>query len=192
MHNGGSPVSGTEPVDPAGDLSYRLMRAGILRAQLLCARLGVLDVDWRTALLDATAEAANPIERQAAADIANLPDADWEPDMKVGWRRSLESWFAAMMTCIDDMQDAHRDIHRTAAGMGSDDLVLATYTMDRDVETASYRAGLTAAGMASAWEEWLRDRVLAWAAGPRRNLQLAAMSDPEYRRQLQQLPRYWV
>ncbi len=190
MHNGGVAVSGSAANDPIADFSYRLMRAGILRAQLLRARLGVLDVDWRTELLDATAEAANPIERQAAADIANLPDADWEPEMKVGWRRSLEAWYAAMMTCIDDMQDAHRDIRRIAAGMGSDDL--ATWAMDRDVECASYRAGLTSAGLVSAWEEWLRDRVLAWPDSHRRNLQLAAMSDPEYRRQLQQLPRYWV
>ncbi|MFN8073565.1 MAG: hypothetical protein U0R66_17410 [Mycobacterium sp.] len=179
------------------ELYYRLTRASLLRVQLLSARMGVLDVDWRTSLLDAVAEPLEDIgERhqqlllQAAEDVANLPNADWEPDMKAGWREALEAWFAATKRCLDEMEDAQRRIH-AEAGLPVNDLA-AGFAMDRDLETASYRAGLTAAGLVSNWFEWLGEKVQAWPHGPRRENQLQAMADPDYRRQLQQLPRYWA
>ena len=179
------------------DAYYRLTRAGLLRAQLLCARLGVLDVDWRTAVLDSvdeplpdTGDRHQQLRFEAAEEIANLPNADWEPEMKAGWRTALEAWFAATKQCLDEMEDAQRRIH-VEAGLPLDSMA-AGFAMDRDLETASYRAGLTAAGLVSNWFEWLQDRVRAWPFGPRRDGQMQAMEDPDYRRQLQQLPRYWA
>ncbi len=179
------------------DAYYRLTRAGLLRVQLLCARLGVLDVDWRTAVLDSvdeplpdTSDPHQQLRFQAAEEVANLPNADWEPDLKAGWRAALEAWFAATKQCLEEMEDAQRRIH-VEAGLPVDSMA-AGFAMDRDLETASYRAGLTAAGLVSNWFEWLQERVRAWPFGPRRDAQMQAMEDPDYRRQLQQLPRYWA
>lgn len=179
------------------DAYYRLTRAGLLRVQLLCARLGVLDVDWRTAVLDSvdeplpdTSDPHQQLRFQAAEEVANLPNADWEPEMKAGWRTALEAWFAATKQCLEEMEDAQRRIH-VEAGLPVDSMA-AGFAMDRDLETASYRAGLTAAGLVSNWFEWLQERVRAWPFGPRRDAQMQAMEDPDYRRQLQQLPRYWA
>lgn len=179
------------------DAYYRLTKAGLLRTQLLCARLGVLDIDWRTAVLDSVAEPLpdtgerhQELRRRAAHEVANLPNADWEPEMKAGWRTALEAWFAATKQCLDAMEDAQRRIY-AEAGLSVEQLAVG-FGMDRDLETASYRAGLTAAGLVSNWFEWLHERVQTWPYGPRRDTQLQAMSDPDYRRKLQQLPRYWA
>ena len=179
------------------DAYYRLAKAGLLRSQLLCARLGALDVDWRSAVLEAVAEPIDGISERhqhlrirAADEVANLPNADWEPDMKAGWRTALEAWYAATRQCLDEMEEAQRRIY-IEAGFTLDSLA-AGFAMDRDLETASYRAGLTAAGLVSNWFEWLQERVRAWPFGPRRDTQLQAMDNPDYRRQLQQLPRYWA
>jgi hypothetical protein len=178
-------------------LSYRLIKSGILRTQLWCARHGFLDLDWRTQLLDALADPIEGLDEcqqqrrcKAAEEVANLPGAAWEPEMKVGWRQSLEAWREATQSCIEDMYKAEREIHR-AAGLGTDGLD-ATYAMDCELETASYRAGLTAAGLVCDWEGWLRQRVLAWPAGPRRDSQLTTMATVLHRRHLQRLPRYWA
>jgi hypothetical protein len=179
------------------ELCQRIATAALLHTQLVCARHGVLDADWRTAVLAAAGEPVEELDEhhqqmqvQAAETIANLPNADWEPDMKVGWRASLESWHAATTACLADLQDAQRRIHQEAALSTSD--LEAGFVMDRDLQTASYRAGLTAAGLVSDWPAWLRGRVQSWPPGPRRDSQLAALDDPDYRRQLQQLPRYWA
>ena len=179
------------------DAYYRLTKAGLLRVQLLCARLGVLDVDWRTAVLDSvdeplpdTSDHHQQLRFQVAEEVANLPNADWEPEMKAGWRTALEAWFAATKQCLEEMEDAQRRIH-VEADLPVDSMA-AGFAMDRDLETASYRAGLTAAGLVSNWFEWLQERVRAWPFGPRRDAQMQAMEDPDYRRQLQQLPRYWA
>jgi hypothetical protein len=184
----------TERID---GLFYRLTKAALLRTQLLCARHGGLDADWRTAVLEAAAEPVPDIDDrhqqlriQAAEEIANLPNADWEPDMRVGWRDSLEAWYAATKQCLDDIDDAQRLLHREA-GL-STEAAEANSAMDRDLVTASYRAGLTAAGLVSDWYDWLHGRVLGWPHGPRRETQLAAMAQEDYRRTLQQLPRYWA
>lgn len=180
------------------DLCQRIAVASLLHTQLMCARHGVLDVDWRTAVLVAAAEPLDDdlgehhqqMRAQAAEKIANLANADWEPDMKVGWRASLEAWHAATTACVADLQYAQRRIHQGAKLSTSD--LEAGFVMDRDLQTASYRAGLTAAGLVSDWPAWLRGRVQNWPPGPRRDSQLAALDDPDYRRQLQQLPRYWA
>lgn len=179
-------------------LTYRLTYAGILRTQLWAARYGALDVDWRTAVLELAAEPLDDISdhhhqqmwRRAAEDVANLPNQDWEPDMKVGWRQSLEAWYTATKQCTDDTEEAQRCIHQDA-GLSLATVEL-TASMDRDLDTASYRAGLTAAGLVSNWQDWLLERVRSWPHGPRREAQLAAMAEPGYIRQQQQLPRYWA
>jgi hypothetical protein len=182
---------------PAPAAAHKLMRAGILRAQLTLARTGNLSEDWREGLLDAfsadnPAVADNPVAQLAVRELAAWPSADWEPHSHAGWRASLESWYAAILTCIDDTLDAQRALI-CQTGM-AEEAYASNAAMDRDAETASYRAGLTAAGMPPPqdWLEWLEERVLAWPGGPRRVRQLDAMSDPGYRSALQQLPRYWA
>ncbi len=180
------------------DATYRLIAAGFLRSQLSAARLGVLDVDWRTALIESTAEPLAGLSDshlemrlKAADEIANIANQDWEPQMKVGWRDSLEAWHAATKRCIDHTLAAQVSLRRSA-GLSSADAEAAA-AMDRDLSTASYRAGLTAAGLVSDWPRWLIERVhTAWPAGARKQNQLDAMEDPAWRRQLQQLPRYWA
>ena len=88
------------------------------------------------------------------------------------------------------MEDAQRRIH-AEAGLPVNDLA-AGFAMDRDLETASYRAGLTAAGLVSNWFEWLGGEGSGMAPRAAPKNQLQAMADPDYRRQLQQLPRYWA
>jgi hypothetical protein len=179
------------------DLYYQTVKATTLRTQLLCARHGYLDIDWRSALIEITAEPVEGIaekhqliRERAARDVANLSDADWEPDMKVGWRASLEAWFAATKECLDDIEELQK---RTRAEAGlSVDGIAERHAMDLDVETASYRAGLTAAGLVSDWYGWLLERVRKWPDAGRRDVQLAAMKDPEYRAGVQQLPAYWA
>lgn len=179
------------------DLFYRLTKSSVLRTQLLCARHGVLSVDWRTQLVEVAAEPIPEISDthqrlrlQAVDEVANMPNADWEPEMKVGWRDSLESWFAATKACLEDISETQRlllgEARLPTAGLD------AELAMDRDLETASYRAGLTAAGLVSDWMDWLHRQVRGWPSGLRREAQLAAMADDAYRRTLQQLPRYWA
>ncbi len=179
------------------DLHYRLIKGALLRTQLLCARHGALDVDWRTALLNSATEPVPDISEehqqlrlQAAEEVANMPNADWEPEMRVGWRDSLESWYAATTQCLDDIDQAQRLLHREA-GLSTEALEVNA-VMDRDLLTASYRAGLTAAGLVSDWLDWLRGRVQGWPPGPRRETQLAELAGEDYPRSLQQLPRYWA
>jgi hypothetical protein len=179
------------------DLYYRTVKATTLRAQLLCARHGYLDIDWRTALIEVTtepiegiAEKHQQIRERAVRDVANLSDADWEPDMKVGWRASLEAWFGATKECLDDIEELQKRT-RAEAGLPVDGIA-ERHAMDLDVETASYRAGLTAAGLVSDWHDWLLERVRKWPDAGRRDVQLAAMKEPDYRARVQQLPAYWA
>ena len=44
--------------------------------------------------------------------------------------------------------------------------------MERDLVTASYRAGLAAGGLDIDWYDWLIDRVRAWPDTQRRDDQL--------------------
>ena len=179
------------------DLYYRTVKATTLHTQLLCARAGYLDVDWRTALVEAAAE---PIEgiaekhqqlrERAASDVADLSDADWEPEMKVGWRASLEAWYAATKECLAEIENLQK---RTRAEAGLPVAGIAErHAMDLDVETASYRAGLSAAGLTNDWYDWLLERVRKWPDAGRRDAQLAAMKEPEYHASIQQLPVYWA
>jgi hypothetical protein len=179
------------------DLYYRTVKATTLRTQLLCARQGCLDVDWRTALVELVAEPVEGIaekhqhiRERAVRDVADLADADWEPDMKVGWRASLEAWYAATKECLDALEDLAKR-SRAEAGLPMAG-VAERHAMDLDVETASYRAGLTAAGLVNDWYDWLQERVRKWPDAGRRDLQLAAMKEPDYRAGIQQLPAYWA
>jgi hypothetical protein len=179
------------------ELYYQIVKATTLLTQLLCAREGCLDVDWRTAVVEAAAE---PIEgiagkhqelrERAARDVADLPEADWEPDMKVGWRSSLDAWFAATKACLADIEDLEKR-SRSEAGLSVAGLA-DRHAMDLDVHTASYRAGMTAAGLVSNWYEWLLERVREWPDPLRRKTQLAAMEQQDYRASVQQLPAYWA
>lgn len=57
---------------------------------------------------DNPAAADNPVAQLAVRELAAWPSADWEPHSHVGWRAALESWYAAILTCIDDTLDAQR------------------------------------------------------------------------------------
>ncbi len=179
------------------DLAYQTIKAAMLHIQLLCAREGCLDIDWRTTLIETTARPIDDIavdhqqiRERAAREVANSPDADWEPDMKVGWRASLEAWYTASKQCLDDMEELEKHI-RAEAGKPVDDIT-ERYAMQRDLQTASYRAGLTAGGLATDWYQWLLNRVKQWPDKDRRDSQLAEMEEPGYRQKLQQLPPYWA
>ncbi len=179
------------------DLAYQTIKAAMLHTQLICAREGCLDIDWRTTLIETAAQPINDIaaehqqiRERAAHEVANLPDADWEPDMKVGWRAALEAWYTASKKCLDDMEELEKHT-RVEAGKPVDDIT-ARYAMDRDLLTASYRAGLTAGGLPNDWYKWLIKRVKHWPDANRRDGQLAEMEEPGYREKLQQLPSYWA
>ena len=71
--------------------------------------------------------------------------------------------------------------------------VTARITMDRDLATASYRAGLAAGGLDVDWYDWLIERVRLWPDVKRRNDQLDLMTlEPDYRQSIEQLPPYWA
>ncbi|ORW11048.1 MULTISPECIES: hypothetical protein [Mycobacterium] len=179
------------------DFAYQTIKASMLHTQLICAREGCLDIDWRTTLIETAAQPINDIaadhqqiRERAAHEVANLPDADWEPDMKVGWRASLEAWHTASKKCLDDMDELEKHT-RAESGKPVDDIT-ERYAMERDLLTASYRAGLTAGGVVSDWYEWLLKRVKQWPDTNRRDSQLAEMDEPGYRKNLQKLPPYWA
>ena len=179
------------------DLYFQSIKTAMLHTQLLCAREGCLDIDWRTALIESAvqpisdiAAAHQQIRERAAREVANLPDADWEPDMKIGWRASLEAWYTASKKSLDEMEELEKHI-RAEAGRPIDGIT-ERYAMERDLQTASYRAGLTAGGLANDWYQWLLNRIKHWPDTNRRDSQLAVMEEPGYRETLQQLPSYWA
>jgi hypothetical protein len=185
-------------LDVIDAVTMRITAAGLLRTQLSAARLGILDIDWRTDLLARSAEPMDDLDdhhRQildrAAAEIANIPNQAWEPDMGVGWRESLEAWYDASKRCVQDTLDAQVQLRRATGLASARDLDDAA-TMDLDLVIASYRAGLTSAGLVSDWHQWLTTKVHGWPRGPRRDTQLAALADPQWRQSLQQLPKYWA
>lgn len=189
--------------------SYRATQLNYLRALLLSARQGTLSEDWREALAatdpgaatDADADADDgritltddqrAISRQAAQEIAASPPADWHPHRNVGWRRALDAWHEATKQCLDDTERAETDL-RGQSWMSAD-AVTARIDMDRDLATASYRAGLAAGGLAVEWYDWLIERVGRWPDIQRRDDQLDLMTlEPGYRDSMQHLPDYWA
>lgn len=193
--DGAAKIAKTEAL--LDDLYYQTTKAAMLRTQLLCAREGCLDIDWRTALMEIAAQPITgvtdhhqQIRERAASEVANLPEADWEPDMKVGWRASLEAWYITTKQCLDEIEELEKRT-RVEAGLPIDGIT-ERYAIDRDLETASYRAGLAAGGLANDWYDWLLIRVIQWPDENRRDSQIEAMEDPGYRATLQHLPAYWA
>jgi hypothetical protein len=179
------------------ELGYQLIKVGVLRTTLTAARMGALDIDWRTVLIARTSEPVPDLDEhcrtmlaRAAAEVADLLDQAWEPEMRVGWRASLEAWYEATKMCTQDFEDIQRRIAREAGQSAHD--VEAAARMDRDMDCASYRAGLTAAGLVSDWYSWLQSRISEWPQGVHREIRLEALSDPQYRRLMERLPRYWL
>lgn len=180
------------------EFTYQITKLNYLHAQLLAARDGTLEPDWRATITTIAAETTSePADTQrsarsrAAADLAAIPPADWEPGRKVGWRTALDAWFDAIKACLADTERAER--HLRAETWMSADSVTARITMDRDLATASYRAGLAAGGLDVDWYDWLIERVRLWPDVKRRNDQLDLMTlEPDYRQSIEQLPPYWA
>lgn len=179
------------------DFLYRISKLNYLRAQLLSAREGTLKSDWRTTLVKSATESIGlqpdqqAARERAARDISALPPADWEPDRHVGWRLALNAWYEATNQCLDDIENAEKQL-RSESWMSAD-TVTTRIAMDRDLTTASYRAGLAAGGLDVDWYDWLIDRVRKWPDKQRRDDQLDLMTlEPDYRDSMQQLPAYWA
>lgn len=188
--------------------SCRATQLNYLRALLLSARQGTLPEDWREALVttgtdtdtDAPDGDDTPItltdnqlalNRQSAESLAAAPSVDWHPHRNVGWRRALDAWYDATKQCLDDTERVETDV-RGLSWM-SVDAVSARIDTDRDLATASYRAGLAAGGLAVEWFDWLVDRVRRWPDKQRRDDQLDLMTlEPGYRESMQRLPGYWA
>ncbi len=190
----------------------RIAALGYLRAQLLSARDGTLTPDWRDTLVAASDTTDEPAAddsaegadthvtltddqlaacRHAAEEIAAGPAANWHPHRNVGWRLALDAWFDATKQCLDAAEHAEQEV-RSQSWMSVDD-VTARIDMDRDLATASYRAGLAAGGLDVEWYDWLVERVRRWPDKQRRDDQLDLMTlEPGYRESMQQLPSYWA
>jgi hypothetical protein len=178
------------------EFQCRITTLSLLRAHLLSARRGTLSPDWRDRLTEHLHEAEDlPSDQRharnrAAAEIAALPPAEWEPDRKVGWRRSLDAWFEAIKHCIKDTEQAEERLRAKTPGAVS--AGVGGSVMDRDLATGSYRAGLAAGGLDVEWFDWLINRVREWPDKRRRDEQLDLMTlEPDYRKTMQQLPMYW-
>lgn len=191
-------------------LNYRL-------AVLLSAREGTLTPDWREALAAGEDSVADKEDEGAGADgaevdadsstsltddqrdacrraaeaIAASPPAQWHPHSDAGWRLALDAWFDAIKACLDDIERAEMEVRRQS--WMAVDGVAARIGMDRDLATASYRAGLAAGGLDVDWYEWLVDRVRLWPDKQRRDAQLDLMTlEPGYRDSMQHLPSHWA
>ncbi|UQX13522.1 hypothetical protein [Candidatus Mycobacterium methanotrophicum] len=184
------------------EFHYHSTKLTLLRLHLLSARDGTLTGTWR----DELTKTANPPggsrpndslpdeHRQAHAnaiqDLAATPPADWEPDQGVGWRQSLEAWFDAIKQCFTDIEHTEQQL-RAQTGITIAAHIVNT-SIDQDLATASYRAGLAAGGLDVDWYDWLIDRVGNWTDTRRRDYQLDLMTlEPNYRDTVQQLPTYW-
>lgn len=178
------------------EFQHHIARLTLLRAHLLSARDGTLTATWRDNLSRTLAEPDGlpPAQHQArvdaATELANLPSADWEPDRGVGWRASLDAWFEAIKQCLTDTDDTEQRL-RTQTGINLATSIVGT-AIDRDLATASYRAGMAAAGLDVDWYDWLLERVHQWPDKQRRSYQLDLMTlEPTYRESVEQLPSYW-
>lgn len=181
------------------EFRYQCLKLVLLRVQLVSARVGTLESNWRATLVesieiggvesDDEVDAADPILVRAASALTTMPPADWEPDRGVGWRTALDSWFAAIKNCLGDLDrlDARlRDEVDVPLG------ATLTSTIELDLMTASYRAGLAAGGLDVDWFDWLIERVHCWPDKKLRDSQLDLMTmDPDYRAATARLPDYW-
>lgn len=176
---------------------YQLTKLTLLRATLASARDGSLDPDWRDQFGTAPSNPADPppdehhdAQIRAATDLATHPRAAWEPDQHVGWRQSLEAWFDATKQCLIDTEHIERQLcDHTGITLVAG---LLDTTIEQDLATASYRAGLAAGGLDVDWYDWLIDRANQWTDTDRRDYQLDLMTlEPSYRDTVQQLPIYW-
>lgn len=70
--------------------------------------------------------------------------------------------------------------------------VIANSVVDRDRMTAWYLAGRAAGGDDVAWVEWFHERIAKWRNPTAAEWEIASMSQPKYRDELQKLPRYWT
>ena len=180
------------------EFTYQITKLSYLHTQLLAARDGVLEPDWRDTITAIAADTTSDLDdaqqaarARAAADLASMAPADWEPGRRVGWRTALEEWFEAIKACLADTERAER--HLRGETWMSADSVAARTKMERDLATASYRAGLAAGGLDVDWYEWLIERVRLWPDMKRRNDQLDLMTlEPDYRQTIEHLPPYWA
>lgn len=182
------------PVDPGiEEFRYETTRLTLLRTYLQCARDGLLATSWREALTTIHSAGHHEARARAIAAIAKTPPADWEPDQGVGWRRALDAWHKATTDCLAATEDTQQRLLASRAAsadvirVAADNMVIA-----RDLATASYRAGMAAAGLDVEWFDWLIDRAREWPDERRRNEQLDLMTlEPGYRETFQKLPLYW-
>lgn len=172
---------------------YEMTKLTLLRTYLQCARDGILTTDWRQTLTKIHPAGQHESRARAIAAIAETPPADWEPDQGVGWRRALDAWHRATTDCLEATEDTQQRLLVSRAATA--DLVRSVavnITIARDLATASYRAGMAAAGLDVEWYDWLIDRAREWPDERRRNEQLDLMTlEPGYRETVQKLPLYW-
>lgn len=182
----------TADADPAIDhFRYETTRLTLLRTYLQCAREGTLSPDWRETLTEIHPAGEHEDRARAIADIAETPPADWEPDKGVGWRRALDSWYEATTNCLTATEAIQERLLTSKAATPVHKAAQNTL-IARDIATASYRAGMAAAGLDIEWFDWLIDRVHQWPDARRRSEQLDLMTlEPGYRETVQQLPLYW-
>lgn len=176
------------------------VQLALLRVVLQQARAGRLETDWRdkvpVAIIDSgTLSDDRDGDVYAAAvcagrELVDIPAQDWEPNSGVGWRKALDAWFEGTKGCLMIFEAAERHLQAGFPTGG----ILSQAAMDRDLATASYRAGLAAGGLDVAdWYEWLTDRVYAWPDKKRRDDQIDLMTlEPGYRESIEQLPAYWA
>ncbi|HEX4172685.1 MAG TPA: hypothetical protein VHY82_09420 [Acetobacteraceae bacterium] len=181
----------------AAEFNYRITKFTVMRLALRQVRDGVLPPNWRDQAAALTGETVNlPVELRTArervvAEIADLPIQEWEPGTGVGWRKCLDAWFDATKSCLGEVVQAET---RVTAETYTPMTAVERLSMETDLATASYRAGLTAGGLdIPDWFDWLIDRVQTWPDKQRRDDQLDLMTlEPGYRTAIQRLPDYWA
>ena len=178
------------------EFQHHIARLTLLRAHLLSARDGTLTATWRDNLTRTVTEpngltaVQHQVRVAAATELANLPPADWEPDRGVGWRAALDAWFEAIKQCLTETDETEQRL-RTQTRINLATSIVGS-DIDRDLATASYRAGMATAGLDVDWYDWLLERVQMWPDKQLRAYQLELMTlEPTYRESVQQLPGYW-
>lgn len=175
------------------EFRYETTKLTLLRTYLQCARDGILTTNWRETLTEVHPAGQHQSRARAIADIADIPPAAWEPGQGVGWRRALDAWYEATTKCLAATEDTQQQLiasHAAAAAgirFAGEQMMIA-----RDLATASYRAGMAAAGLDVEWFDWLIGRVHEWPDEHRRREQLDLMTlEPGYGETVQKLPLYW-
>lgn len=183
---------------PLAEIDY--VQLALLRVVLQQARAGTLETDWRDKVPVAIAESGALSDGRdgdvyaaavcAGRELVDIRPEDWEPDSGVGWRKSLDSWFEATKGCLMVFESAEQHLRAGFPSAG----IVSQAAMDRDLATASYRAGLAAGGLdVPDWYGWLNDRVYSWPDKMRRDDQIDLMTlEPGYRESIEQLPAYWA